>query len=134
MLRLSPNPMVVDELDHDDKKTAAVVRLEEEISKMKWANGSAEIKLLNGQYLLVINAIPNRRRGEATDLNQLIDYVVSDFEDAYGIVYEFDEQTATTYGRGVFSVRVIKRGKCDIVLDPFLSLTIPVVEDLDFGN
>lgn len=82
----------------------------------------------------MINAIPNHRRGEATDLNQLIDYVVSDFEGAYGIVYEFNEQTAATYGHGAFSVRVIKRGKCDIVLDPFLSPTIPVVEDFDFWN
>jgi hypothetical protein len=84
---------------------------------------------MNGVYTLVINAIQNRRRSEANELHQLLTYVVKEFKGAYGLVYEYDEQLETSYGRGVYSVNVVKRGYCELALDPFLSPVIPVVED-----
>jgi hypothetical protein len=54
---------------------------------------------------------------------------MEDFKGAYGLVYEYDEQAQTAEGRGVFTVNAIKRGRCEKLLDPFLSPTVPVVED-----
>ncbi|WP_366941157.1 Imm7 family immunity protein [uncultured Kiloniella sp.] len=54
---------------------------------------------------------------------------IDKFKGAYGLIYEFDGQREVEIGRGVFSVSVIKRGACEKRLDPFLSPTIPVVED-----
>ena len=63
------------------------------------------------------------------DLNSLVEFVLRGFKGAYGVIYEYDEQNEVLEGRGVFSVKVIKRGSCETRLDPFLSPAIPTVED-----
>lgn len=104
-------------------------KLRDVLSKIEWSSGRAELLLLNGLYTLVLNAIPNRRRGESRELNELILLVLEEFKGAYGIIYEYDEQSEVAAGQGVFSVRVVKRGQCESQLDPFLSPVVPVVED-----
>jgi hypothetical protein len=96
---------------------------------IEWPSGRAEMLLMNGENILLLNAIPNRRRSEANDLNKIIGIIIHEFKGAYGIIYEYDEGVVTPEGRGLFTVKVIKRGKCESALDPFLSPTIPVVED-----
>jgi len=99
------------------------------ISGINWLSGKIELLLLNGIYILILNAVPNRRRSEADELAEIIDYITRNFKEAYGIVYEYDEQIETPNGRGIFSVNVIKRGRCEVLLDPFLSPFVPIVED-----
>ncbi|MCP1619873.1 immunity protein 7 of polymorphic toxin system [Pseudomonas sp. SLBN-26] len=123
-IKLSESPSEMDEGGLDQK----VKKFKNELSSFGWSSGRGEILLMNGVYTLVLNAIPNRRRTEAEDLQKIVDIVTKDFAGAYGLIYEYDEQASTEYGRGVFSVRVIKRGKCEVFLDPFLSPVIPVVE------
>ncbi len=103
--------------------------LQRRLNKLRWPSGKAAILLLNGLYTLTLNAIPNRRRSEATELQELLRFVTSEFKGAYGLVYEHDEDTELPNGWGVFSVNVIRRGECETRLDPFLSPRIPVVED-----
>ena len=103
--------------------------LQSRLNKLNWPSGRAEVLLLNGLYTLTLNAIPNRRRSEATELQELLRFVASEFKGAYGLVYEHDEHTELPNGCGVFSVNVIRRGECETRLDPFLSPRIPVVED-----
>jgi len=104
-------------------------KLEKILSLLEWSSGKAELLLLNGNYTVVLNAIPNRRRGEARDLENLLKIIAQEFKGAYGVVYEYDEQTEVAYGHGVFSVNVIKRGGCQLLLDPFLSPVVPIAED-----
>lgn len=103
--------------------------LKNTLKEISWSSGRAELLLLNGLYTLVLNAIPNRRRSESVEMENLISIILENFKGAYGIIYEYDEQIKTPTGHGIFSVRVIKRGKCEILLDPFLSPVVPVVED-----
>lgn len=99
------------------------------LDKLNWPSGRAEVLLLNGFYTLTLHATPNRRRSESIELDELLNIVAIDFKGAYGLVYEYDEQIETPGGRGVFSVKVIRRGMCELRLDPFLSPTAPVAED-----
>jgi hypothetical protein len=101
-----------------------------QLAKLDWPSGRAEILLQNGFHTLVLNAIPNRRRSESQDIDEILGVVIKDFKGAYGLIYEHDEQIETPNGHGVFSVKVIRRGECETRLDPFLSPTVPVVEDL----
>lgn len=124
-IRLAESPSEIDEGSLDEK----VNLLKNCISRIEWDSGKAEVMLANGVYTLLVNAVPNRRRDEADELSKLISFVVDNFKGAYGIIYEYDEQTRTEYGRGVFSVNVIKRGSRTLALDPFLSPLTPVAED-----
>ena len=124
-IRLAESPSEIDEGELDSK----CKKLQHLFSNINWSSGKAELLLLNGGYTVVLNGIPNRRRNEAEELSQIIDYIIKNFKGAYGLVYEYDEQTQTAAGHGVFSVKVIKRGRYDLGLDPFLSPLIPVVED-----
>jgi hypothetical protein len=124
-IRLAETSTEIDEGMLDEK----VGSLNRFISTIEWSSGRAEVILLNGLYTLVVNAAPNRRRDEALDLLKIVEFVNENFSGAYGIIYEYDEQSRTAYGRGVFSVRIIRRGKCEVALDPFLSPFVPVVED-----
>ena len=124
-IRLAESPSDIDEGGLDAK----LALLQSAVAGLDWSNGRAEIMVAYGVDTLLVNAVPNRRRDEATDLAALIALVIEHFKGAYGIVYEYDEQTSTEYGRGVFSVRIIRRGRCDIALDPFLSPLVPIAED-----
>lgn len=99
------------------------------VQALAWPSGKMELLLLNGMHVLTMHALPNRRRSEAEDLNRVLDFVLREFKGAYGIIYEYDKQTVTSEGRGVYSVRVIRRGRCELALDPFLSPFVPVAED-----
>ena len=124
-IRLAESASEIDEGSLDEK----VKLLENCISRIEWDSGKVEVMLANGVYTLLVNTVPNRRRDEADELSNLISFVVDNFKGAYGIIYEYDEQTRTEYGRGVFSVTVIKRGSHVLALDPFLSPLAPVAED-----
>lgn len=128
-IKLVESPSEVDEGALQSKCNTLRNTLNEQIN---WPSGRAELLLLNGVYMLVLNAVPNRRRSEADELDNLVSNIISDFKGAYGIIYEYDEMVETPTGRGIFSVRVIKRGSCEVFLDPFLSPKIPVVEDRNF--
>ena len=99
------------------------------LSQFSWGSGKVELLTLNGSHTVQLIAVPNRRRQEAKDLNLIIDYIVENFSGAYGIIYEYDEGAPTANGHGVFSVKVIKRGRVEPRLDPFLSPLVPVCED-----
>lgn len=125
-IRLAESPSEIDDGGLDKK----CEKLREFLAEINWLSGKLELMVLNGVYTVVMHAIPNRRRSEAHDLARIIDRIVCEFKGAYGIIYEYDELTVTEYGRGVFSVKVIKRGRFELALDPFLSPLVPVVEDL----
>ena len=124
-IKLAESPSEIDEGGLDKK----IENLEKVLSKFEWLNGRCEIIAMNGTHVLVLNAALNRRRSEAENLSTVIKLIVNDFKGAYGIIYEYDEQVSLSYGRGIFCVKVIKRGFCETLLDPFLSPTIPVVEN-----
>jgi len=125
-IRLADSPSEIDEGQLDEK----CERLKSFLSSISWSSGRVELLLTNGVYTLILHAVPNRRRSEAQDLVSIINKVISEFKGAYGVIYEYDELTNTEYGRGVFSVKVIKRGRCELALDPFLSPLAPAAQDL----
>lgn len=124
-ITLAETPSDVDAGKYDEKYDA----LWNHIDTLNWSSGKVDLLELNGRNTLIVNGYPNRRRSEANELKQLITYVAEIFSGAYGIIYEYDEQTETANGRGVFSVTVVRRGQCLTSLDPFLSPAIPVIED-----
>ena len=124
-IKLAESTSDFDEGGLEEKCDKLRIRLNE----LNWPSGRAEVLLLNGFYVSTLNAIPNRRRSESKELEELLTFITSEFGGAYGLIHEYDDQTETSTGRGVFSVKVIRRGKCETRLDPFLSPTSPVVED-----
>lgn len=121
---LSDSPSEIDEGNHD----LECQKLKEYIEKLTWSN-PPRIFPSNGFYIVTVHMIINRRRSEAEELDLLLKYIVEHFKGAYGIVYEYDNYIEVPAGRGVYSVKVLKRGRIEVALDPFLSPVCPVVED-----
>lgn len=124
-ITLAETPYDVDAGEYDEKYED----LRNHIDNLSWSSCMVDLLELNGRNTLIMNGYPNRRRSEANELRQLISYVSEKFTGAYGIIYEYDELTEIANGRGVFSVIVVRRGKCIPALDPFLSPAVPVIED-----
>jgi len=96
---------------------------------LTWASAFAELRVLNGRVMLLVHGYLNRRRAEAGEVVDLIKAVSALLPGSYGLLYELDEEVETEDGRAAFSVTVIKRGGCFGASDPFLSPTIPTIED-----
>lgn len=103
--------------------------LRQQIARISWATGEAELKCYNGEYFLLVNGLVNRRRDEASELEALLRFVADRFPGSWGILYERAADMAEPPGPGGFRVRVLARGALQDRLDPFLSPVVPVIED-----
>ena len=115
--------------NEDDLDEAALERLRGMVDEINRAAGMAVVRPMNGEKYLLLHGAHNRRAGRAERVKSLIEFAASRFPGSHGLLYEWDEQTKTEHGFGVWSVSVIKRGRVERALDPFLSPTVPVTED-----
>ena len=115
--------------NEDDLDEAALEHLRALAEDVGRAFGMADVRNMNGGTYLLLHGAHNRRAGRAERVESLIEFVASSFPGSYGLLYEWDEQTKTEHGFGVWSVSVVKRGRVERALDPFLSPTVPVTED-----
>lgn len=116
--------------DDHERLAAAVAELEARVSRLAWPTASADIKTFNGTGFLVLNGLVNRRRHEVQELAELIDWIANRLPGSYGLLYERnDDDEPAPPGPHVFAVRVLARGGVTERLDPFLSPTLPVIED-----
>ena len=97
--------------------------------KARSTSWRAEVWHLNGFHTLMISGNVNRMRGERDDLLSLLEFVAERLPGSAGLVYERADEMPVPPGPQAFIVHVIARGLVSIRLDPFLSPTVPVVED-----
>jgi Immunity protein 7 len=90
---------------------------------------TVELQILNGQHWLVITVFANRRREEADRIAGLIKLVAELLPGSWGLLYERDDEMPIPPGPNAFRVTVLARGVITQRLDPFLSPSIPVIED-----
>ena len=125
-IRLAESPDDIDEGELDAK----VDRLATLVAAVPLPGGLFELLAVNGSRTLVVHIDTNRRRpGLEHALDEILAFVTGELPGSYGVLYEYDEQDRVHHGRGVFSVRVVKRGRCEPALDPFLSPLVPVAEN-----
>jgi hypothetical protein len=94
-----------------------------------WPTAAADIRLLNGQYFLSVVGFVNRRRGEAGDLDDLLNFLARRLPGSWGMLYERDDEMPVPPGPNAFRVRVLARGQVTERLDPFLSPCRPLIDD-----
>jgi immunity protein 7 of polymorphic toxin system len=99
------------------------------IAEIDWVSGEVALTLQNGQHFVTANGLINRRRDEAEELDELLQYIADRFPGSWGILYERSDDMDKPPGPGVFRVRVMARGEVQVRLDPFLSPCVPVIED-----
>lgn len=99
------------------------------LDQLRWPTAEAEIKLLNGEYFLVVHGLVNRLRHEHADLERLIDFVAIRLPGSYGLLWRRSDEQSVPPGAGAFDVVVLARGAVQRRLDPFLSPTNPTIED-----
>ncbi|GAA3653250.1 Imm7 family immunity protein [Streptomyces fenghuangensis] len=99
------------------------------IADIKWSTADAELRIYNGQYFVTVNGLVNRRRDEATELEELLRYIATRFPGSWGLLYERSADMEEPPGQNAFRVRVMARGEIHTRLDPFLSPTRPVIEE-----
>lgn len=91
--------------------------------------GFAHVHALNGAYFLVVQVFANRRRGEAEEVDKLLDHLARTLPGSHGLLYDRDDEATEPPGPNAYRVRVLARGRITEREDPFLSPCNPVVED-----
>lgn len=107
----------------------AVRELETLVAESGWPAARYRIELLNGQYFLLMDGYPPRRRAEVDRMEELIRVVLQRLPGSWGLVYERADEMQSPAGPNAFQVRVIARGQMSVHNDPFLSPINPVIED-----
>jgi Immunity protein 7 len=116
--------------DVDDGGLEGVVaEISARVETMTWTAVSADLRRLNGQWVLTAACWTNRRRGEAVALDDLLEFVAERLPGSWGLAYDRDDQMPEPYGPNRFRVRVMARGSVTEADDPFLSPARPVIED-----
>lgn len=108
---------------------AAVAELQERIGAVTWPSVSIDLRPINGQWFMTVVCHANRRRAEATFLDELFEYIASRLPGSWGLVHDRDDEMPEPYGPNRFRVRVLARGVLREADDPFLSPARPVIED-----
>jgi hypothetical protein len=94
-----------------------------------WPTISAAVEVINGQPFLVLTGFANRRREEATFIDDVVEFVSDRLPGSWGLLYERDDEMPPPPGPNAFRVTALARGRLLKRLDPFLSPCIPTIED-----
>jgi Immunity protein 7 len=109
---------------------AKVDEIKRVIDENHWTTTvAASIHALNGQHWLGLTAFANRRREEAAWIDELMRLIGDILPGSWGILYERDDEMPVPPGPNAFRVTVLARGIASRHLDPFLSPSIPIIED-----
>lgn len=110
---------------------AFVARLQERVAALDWHKGLAwaEVQALNGLYYLFVAGNRNHRGRTGKELDDLLAFVAAEAPGSYGLLYWRDDEDDPPAGPNNYQVTVMARGSLTLRLDPFLSPTVPTVED-----
>lgn len=124
---LSDSPREVD----TGRLAGFVERLEQRVTALSWRAflAFAEVHTLNGEYRLVVGGNPNHRGQIGRELDELLEFVAQEAPGSYGLLYWRDIEGELPAGPDNYHVVVMARGRLTLRLDPFLSPTVPTVED-----
>lgn len=105
-------------------------QLQAMIDALQWATAAAILRPFNGEHVLNVDGLVNRRRYEADELDALLAHVATRFPGSHGLLYDrSDNDPDFPGGPNAFRVRVMARGRLTARDDPFLSPIQPVIED-----
>ncbi len=108
----------------------AVKRISALVDQFDWANGFCFVQPFNGEHFVHFGGFQNRARKEASDLRSLFELIAREAPGSYGLLYWWDDEDPTPPGEIGWRVRVLAKGRIVERFDPFLSPTIPVIEEL----
>ncbi len=112
-----------------DRQQLALDHVREFVESLKWANGFCELRPFNGMYFIHFGGFQNRPRQEASDLKKLFALIAREVTGSYGLMYWRDDEDLTPPGRDNWHVVVLARGIVIERFDPFLSPSVPFIED-----
>lgn len=116
--------------DHDDGGLDQILaELRQMLATMKWAPVRYDLYPLNGVYHLCVTGHLNRPLTHPEDVAALMTFLARRAPGSYGLLYWRDDEDASPPGMGEFRVRVLARGTITDRFDPFLSPTIPTIEN-----
>lgn len=99
------------------------------LAGLLWRNAEASLRFFNGWHFLTVTGLRNRPVQEARDLDMILAWLAEKLPGSYGLLHERSDELPGPPGPGAFRVRVLARGQVVMRLDPFLSPTIPTIED-----
>ncbi|WP_119726394.1 Imm7 family immunity protein [Thermomonospora amylolytica] len=115
-----------------DTELAEEGRVHREIAELVggfgWA-GHFQMKVVNGEGFVTVATLTNHRGGEAADLELFLRELCRVAPGSYGLLHEWDDETAEWPGENAFKVYVLARGRVTVREDPFFSPLVPTIED-----
>lgn len=108
--------------------SSATADLEALLLRLVPPTATARIDRLNGECVLSIFLVANRRRTESEAVEKVLAFVAQRLPGSWGLIYDRTDDAAQ-YSPNAFRVRRLARGRFDEFADPFLSPLRPTVED-----
>jgi immunity protein 7 of polymorphic toxin system len=115
--------------ESDDARQEALTReVASLIATFRWAFGSIDLRLHNGEAFVTVANLTNHRGAEAEDLGRLLRLIGELGQGSFGVIHEWDDESRSWPGPQAFRVHVITRGTVTVREDPFFSPIAPTIE------
>jgi len=92
-------------------------------------NATIRLGYMNGACFLNLHGNKNHRSDRWPDIQTLLDHICREAPGSYGLLSWRDDEGEVPAGANNYQVMVMARGSVTTRLDPFLSPTVPVVEN-----
>ena len=116
------------EMEENDNFDAIADEFRIELEKMDWCNGFHDIRIVNGEYQMIISGFLNHRSQEVDDLFDLYEKISKKAIGSYGLLYIHDDEDKSGNDNN-FIVYSIAKGKIQKHIDTYLSPFIGTVEE-----
>lgn len=109
---------------------AGVEELRARIDAVDWSSSCrVTLDVLNGLPVVTAAGQTNHLGREAAELDALVAYIARRFPGSWGLLHDRSDEGDIPDADNAFRVRVLRRGRVEERLDPFLSPCNPAIED-----
>lgn len=115
-------------MEEDEKFDLIINKIKNEIDSFGWCNGFHDIRIVNGEYQLIISGYLNHKSAEVNELFDIYNEIAKIAVGSYGILYVRDDEDQNGFDNE-FSVYVMAKGNITRHKDTFLSPFVGVVEE-----
>ncbi len=102
--------------------------IKETLLQSELGNGLVDMRPVNGNHYIALNAFQNHEAGLTERLLQFYRYVAEEAVGSYGLLYIHDDED-TGGADNEFHVYVLAKGRIEKKRDTFLSPCIPTIEE-----
>lgn len=116
------------DMEENEKFDLIINKIKIKIDSFGWCNGFHDIRVVNGEYQLIISGYLNHKSVEVNELFDIYNEIAKKAVGSYGLLYVRDDEDPNGFDNE-FSVYVMAKGSITRHKDTFLSPFVGVAEE-----